>query len=75
MNAIKLNNDQYLIEVKIMMKKIQQTKQYLNAKICMLPQPSPKNNYRKRLLIKICESEASKTSVFYCVEENQWQKN
>ena len=49
------------------MKKIQKKEQYSNAKIRILPKPSPKNNGRKREreLLKICKGEASKTAVPY----------
>ena len=64
MNAIKLNNDQN-IRSKLIMKMTKETEQYSNAKIRMLPKPSPKNIRKKIVLSKICKGEASKNSVPY----------
>ena len=41
----------------------------------MLTKPSPKNVYRKSVLIKICEREASKTSVPFLLKSIADKKN
>ena len=47
--------------------KAKETEQYSDAKIRILPKPSPKNIRRKEL-IKICKSEGSETSELYYIE-------
>ena len=55
------------MESKLIMKKTKETEQYSNAKIRMLPEPSPQNVCRKISLFKTCKNEASKNlSVMLC---------
>ena len=49
------------------MKKLKDTQQYSDAKIRILPKPSPKN-IRRKDLFKICKSEGSKTSELFYIE-------
>ena len=71
MKAIKLNNDRKINQIEINHETI--FKQYSRAEIRILPRPSAKNIRRKRVLFKICKSEASKPSVPYYVEQDQLQ--
>ena len=56
MNQIAINHE-----------KTKETEQYSDAKIRILPKPSPKN-IRKKELFNICKNEVSKTSVLYIIE-------
>ena len=56
-----------------MMKKTKETEQNSNAKIRMLPKPSPRNIRREWVLFKICENEDSETSVPNYVKQSQLQ--
>ena len=54
-----------LFKSRLVVEKTTETKQHSNAIIRKLPKPSTSNIPRKRILLKICSSEASKTSVPY----------
>ena len=55
------------------MKNTKETVQYSNAEMRILPKPSAKSIRRKRVMFKICKSEASKPSVPYYVKQEQLQ--